>query len=206
MKRNLHFCFLLCAAYGGLQSELIATDRYVSPVGAHLAPFTDWATAATNIQAAIDASAAGDKVWVTNGLYDTGGRIVAGGSLSNRVALTTIVTVQSVNGPEATIIAGARTPATTNGPASARCAWLTNGATLSGFTLTNGATLAVASDFNGGGAYCRGVSATLTNCIIGGNSAAGGGGGVYQGTVRGCVILSNTAAQGGGAYNAWLSG
>ncbi|MGO8928177.1 MAG: PKD domain-containing protein [Limisphaerales bacterium] len=206
MKRNLQFCFLLCAAYGGLQSELIATDRYVSPVGAHQPPFTDWASAATNIQAAIDVSAAGDKVWVTNGLYDTGGRIVAGGSLSNRVALTTAVTVGSVNGPEATIIAGGQTPVSINGPASARCAWLTNGATLSGFTLTNGATLAVVSDFSGGGAYCRAPSATLTNCIIWGNSAAGNGGGVCQGTLCNCVILSNTAILGGGAYNAWLGG
>src|ERR1700690_1169322 len=85
MKKILQLCVLLCAAYGGLQGKVIATDRYVSPVGAHLSPFTDWATAATNIQAALDASAAGDRVWVTNGVYDTGGRIVAGGSLSNRV-------------------------------------------------------------------------------------------------------------------------
>ena len=194
MKRNLQFCFPSYAPLmAACKSELIATDRYVSPVGAHLSPFTDWATAATNIQAAIDASAAGDRVWVTNGLYDTGGRIVAGGLLSNRVALTTAVTVESVNGPEATIIAGGQTPVSINGPASARCAWLTNGATLSGFTLTNGATLAVVSYFSGGGAYCRAPSATLTNCIIWGNSAAGNGGGVCQGTLCNCVILSNTA-------------
>jgi hypothetical protein len=206
MKKELQLCFLLCAAYDGLQSELFATERYVSPVGAHVSPFTDWPTAATNIQAAIDASAAGDKVWVTNGLYDSGAQIAAGGSLSNRVTLTKAVTVQSVNGPVATIIAGRRTPASTNGSVSVRCVWLTNGATLSGFTLTNGATLAVSADFNGGGAYCRAVSATLTNCIIWGNSAAGNGGGVYQGTLYNCQILSNTAVLGGGACNAWLIG
>jgi hypothetical protein len=37
-------------------------------------PYTNWAIAATTIQAAVDAAAYGDLVLVTNGVYDSGGR------------------------------------------------------------------------------------------------------------------------------------
>lgn len=49
-------------------------ERFVSPSGGHVAPFNDWLTAATNIQAAIDTATKRDIVTVTNGIYDTGGR------------------------------------------------------------------------------------------------------------------------------------
>src|SRR3954462_9739818 len=83
-----------------------ATDRFVSPFGGHVPPFTDWSTAATNIQAAVNTAAAGDQVWVTNGVYETGASLDPQGQLSNRVAITKAVIVRSVNGPEATVIAG----------------------------------------------------------------------------------------------------
>src|SRR5678815_3195963 len=86
--------------------KALGIDRYVSAAGGHVAPFTTWPTAATNIQTAIDASGSGDTIWVTNGTYNVGGIIIPGGSLTNRIALTKPLTVRSGNGPERTLIEG----------------------------------------------------------------------------------------------------
>src|SRR5437016_318073 len=85
--------------------KLSAANFYVSPSGANVPPFADWASAATNIQDAIDAASTGDVVWVTNGIYSEGGKVMVG-DLTNRVALDKTLTVQSMNGPAATIIQG----------------------------------------------------------------------------------------------------
>jgi hypothetical protein len=166
---------------------------------------------------------------VTNGIYDFGGHSVEGGT-TNRVAVTNAVTIQSVNGPSVTYIVGYQIPVVTNGDAAVRCAYLADGALLSGFTLTNGATqdYITGSDFNGGGVWCENRNARLTNCVITGNVAYLGGGGAESGsldhcwitgnrTYRGpgggaeaaalnsCIISSNSAAAGGGASGCTLT-
>ena len=135
-------------------------------------PYADWTTAATNIQDAVDAASAGDTVWVADGVYATGGRTAGGQAMTNRVAIDKPLTVQSVHGPRVTMIQG-------QGPLGAdavRCAYVTNGAKLVGFTLTNGFTDKRLGEFvvkagEGGGVYCESTAGTVSNCILIGNSA-----------------------------------
>lgn len=205
MKKS---CLLvLAAALAGGWLEAGATTRYVSPFGSHSPPFTDWSSAATNIQAAIDNSSAGDLILVTNGVYSTGGKAMAG-TLTNRITLDKAVTVQSVNGSAVTTIMGRLTPYAT----AVRCAWLTNGATLSGFTLLYGATQSAGDTTtlqSGGGVWCLSPGALVTNSTIYGSRANLQGGAAYNGTLKNCRLEGSYVNQGfnggGAAYGGVLN-
>ncbi len=147
-------------------------------------PYTNWATAATNIQDAVNAAVAGDEIVVTNGIYATGGRAAANDSTinRNRVAVDRPLTVRSVNGPQSTAIVGSY---------RIRCVYLTNAASLSGFTL-RGASV--------GGVRCWGYDAVVSNCVISGNSTIGDGAGAFGGTLNNCTLTHNTSGQIFGIY------
>ncbi len=170
-----------------------------------ISPYTNWTTAATNIQDAIDASVAGDLVLVSNGTYNVGARIVYGAS-SNRVVINKAITVESLSGPASTIIAGFHSP--TAAP-QIRCAYLTNGAALFGFTLTNGSGRTAGDPTNeesGGGVWCESTSAIISNCVLIASAANNVGGGAYQGTFYNCTLSNNIAgARGGGAFASILN-
>jgi hypothetical protein len=78
-----------------VRGSALAATHYVdvSSTNATL-PYTNWATAATNIQDAVDAAVAGDEVVVTNGNYVGG------------INISKPLTVRSVSGPQFTTIAG----------------------------------------------------------------------------------------------------
>ena len=175
-----------------------ATTYYVNSANpAPVSPYVTWSTAATNIQDAVTVASAGDTVLVTNGIYAYGG--IPQGATTNRVCVTKALTVQSVNGPLATVIQGAGINFNAN---AVRCAWLTNGATLNGFTLRYGGVVNISSDNSGGGVACY-SNAIVENCLIYFNAAAYGGG-TYQGAIQNCQIYSNTATYGGGVYKGSL--
>src|SRR5205814_2048629 len=74
-----------------------AATRYVDVNNTNATfPYTSWATAATNIQQAVDIAQTSEVILVTNGIYSSGGRLFGGSS--NRVAIDgKVLTIQSVN-------------------------------------------------------------------------------------------------------------
>jgi hypothetical protein len=179
------------------------TTHYVDASGTNpIAPYTSWATAATNIQDAMNATSLSDTVLVTNGIYQYGGDSFSG---SNRVHVINGVRLQSVNGPTVTFIKGYWDPATTNGLNAVRCVYLTEFSSLAGFTLTNGA-----SGSGYGGGVISESSCVISNCVITGNASAGNGAGsesFNNSLLVNCVLSGNTAlsgGSGGGAYGSTL--
>lgn len=202
------FAISVLAAFSILSFKLGAATLYVDLHSVDpTPPYADLFHAATKIQDAVDAANNGDLILVTNGVYQTGGR-VAGSVLTNRVVIAKTITVQSINGPAVTSISGFRVPGTTLGTNAVRCVYLTNGAALIGFTLTNGATATTgaASDTSGGAVCCASSSEILSNCIIVRSSAYNDGGGVYQGALFNCSLSNNSAGLGGGEYGGYLFG
>lgn len=175
---------------------LNAATLYVSVSSTNPSPpYTNWDTAATDIQAAVDCATDGDLVLVTNGIYNTGARFVTGDSTTNRVAITKALRIQSVNGPTSTVIQGYQVAGKTNANGSFRCVYLTANSTLAGFTLTGGATQTPES--SGGGAMCRSTSAVISNCFLTDNTG-GFGAGAAGGTLLNCTIVTNYATDSGG--------
>ncbi len=204
-----------------------ATTRYVvTPGTPGVTPttnYTSWATAATNIQQAIDVAATDDLILVTNGTY----------YLSSQLILAKAVTLRSfkdgMTDREGTVLDGGF-PATTN-----RCVLVTNAvAVIDSFTITNGYASTNSMLGYGGGFYLY-SKGLVTNCVIAGNQAeARGGGGYlistgdcqvvgsliagnscwtntvtygggiasYKSVIRACTIRGNSARAGGGVYMA----
>jgi hypothetical protein len=195
-----------------LSFQVSATTHYVDVNSASPAsPYTNWVTAATNIQSAVNIASTADLILVTNGIYQAGGCYWVD-SVSNRVVINKAVTVGSVNGPMVTTIRGYQL-GNTNTPNAVRCVYLQNGATLSGFTLTNGSANGVSGGYPylgyGAGVYCQSTNCMVTNCIIAGNVAVAGGG-AYYGMLVNCFLSGNGAGNwpylgsGGGAYYSTL--
>jgi len=189
------------AAAGGL-AVCVATLAIGAPTntyyvnvdnGTPSAPYKTWGDAATTIQAAVQQA---DTDWnadtnfvvlVTNGLYD----------LTGQIELFKPITLRSVNGRDYTTINGGY-PAYSN-----RCCYITNDASLIGFTITNGYAIGLAPTNWGAGVFIDGGNARIEDCTIMYNKAvAGYGGGIAlsggSNLVKNCVVACNETTGGTG--------
>lgn len=185
-----------------------STDWYVKTTGDDAAATAD-ATGATyfkTIQAAIDASAAGDTVWVEPGVYADGETVSptaqGGDGVSlNRLWIDRKITVASTGDRSDTFIVGRQVPEGHGGrlgPRAVRCLGFGNsaaGAVVRGFTLKGGATQydssLASTACRGGGACSFGdVKSWLVDCTIE-DCAAVQGGGLYKIKAARCLIRNN---------------
>ncbi len=202
------FAFLLFFASLGLTQGQIT--RYVSTTGTNnnLATATSWATSTTNLQGAINASVAGDQVWVAGGTYKPttttnrtisfamkNGVAIYGGFSGTETDLDLRPVVNPVSGsPSSSTLSGdiGTVGSTTDNsyhvignPTSLS---LNNTAVLNGFVITGG-------NADGNGTNLQNLGGGMLN-------AGNGSGNSCSPTVRNCLFESNVAAAGGAMYNA----
>ena len=161
--------------------NIVVPKWYVSPSGSSSNSGNCFANAFASIQTAIDRAAAGDVIYVAEGVYSPV-------STGNKT-----ITVLAANNASVVI----------DGGGNSRCVNVGSGASytnsvFNGITIQNGYVAG-----NGAGAQ----GGTFKNCILRGSRTYNGyyGGGVAYGTLYNCQINDNFAVLGaGGAYNATL--
>ena len=147
-------------------------DRYVSLDGGNVYPFTNWATAATNLQWAINVANSGENIWVAGGTY----------GVASSITVSKALWVRSVDGAQATVLE--RSTAFSGDLLHVNHA----NAKVSGFTLQGGG-----AGSDGGGAYVQ--SGYLYNAIVRGHGGAGIVlGDVPTARIANCLVVDNEGA------------
>jgi parallel beta-helix repeat protein len=173
-------------------SQVFYADFYVDGIdGADGNDGTTWATAKASLQAAIDAAAENDEIWVRSHTYGLSAEVdvnkvlfVYGGFAGTEIQRDSRDWVTR--------------PTVIDGQDTVRCMNVNAAATVDGFTFTHG------NAVHGGAILVSASGATVANSSILNSSATGSGGGVYCSettNLNGCTILNNTAGEnGGGIY------
>ncbi|MEI7983781.1 MAG: LruC domain-containing protein, partial [Bacteroidota bacterium] len=157
-------------------SAVFATTRYVSLTGSNTAPFISLATAATDIQSAVNVSLDGDLILIDDGTY----------LLSTYIYINKGVTVKSIHGANMVIADGNHVT---------KCFVLNHtNAVVDGLTIRN----AYHPGGFGGGVNIQ-TGGTVKNCTLHDNQARDGGGVAIDdaGLVQNCYIYNNLASDGG---------
>ena len=165
-----------------------------------------------NLQAAIDAAATGDTVWVKNGFVCDAGATTNSGV--SRIYCSKGITVRSESGTweNGAVIRGAYHNGADDplGENAVRCLRIeSNKATFIGFRLEDGATIyenSFGASVYGGGIYGVG---TVSNCFVTGCKATRGGGCGSSNALHldNCVVSNNWAKlEGGGVSGVTATG
>jgi hypothetical protein len=180
-----------------------AVYYYVSPDGNNQYPYTSSEWAARNIQDAVNAAQGGDIVRIAPGRYSSSFKFIRG--LMCRIGLDkAVAVVADSDDPADTVVFGEPDYITRSfGSNAVRCAYLTNGAVLTGVTLRDGCTRNFGSstyERSGAGALLD-YGGVLSNCVCEHNTASRWGGGANcneGGAVSFCILRNNSAQYGGG--------
>lgn len=169
--------FLFVCLFGSLVLSAPGADRYVSLTGSNTPPYAEWATAARDIQDAVDLSQNGDAVYIGAGTYP----------LAAELMITNQVILEGVSGAPATIVDGGGTR---------RCMQILHaGVEVRGLTIQNGGGVS-----ESGGIYAR-DNAWIDHCIIVSNTSSFSSGGLRMergGRLSDCTIRDNRSHHGGG--------
>ncbi|MFH1194244.1 MAG: T9SS type A sorting domain-containing protein [bacterium] len=190
---------------------------------------TSWANAYTSFQAALNAAASGDQIWVAKGTYKPSQDYDLGDESNARLYHFRMKNVDAiyggfagtessvsarnnygVGGENETILSG---DLNDNGKDNNDCYHiffhpddlaLTSSTVLDGFTIKGGNANGSDLHSNGGGMFNSFSSPTLSSCTFTSNSAGEGGGmsNYYSSpTLTNCTFTSNSDSWGGGMYN-----
>jgi hypothetical protein len=186
-----------------------------------------WQDAYTDLQAALQAAAAGDEIWVAEGVYKPSRRSSAGDPRSAAFQMKNGVALYGGFDPSLgdvgmqhrdweaniTILSGDIGAASDDSDNSYHVFYhpagtdLNSSAILDGFTVTGGnADGATSPHWDGGGMYNDGSSPALANCTFLANLATYSGGGMFNDyssspTLTNCAFEGNSAGSGGGMYS-----
>jgi hypothetical protein len=200
MKKSELVITGLAICLAALVSPTTADTHYVdinsaTPTG----PYTNWATAANSIQAAVNAASVADTVLVADGTYIT----------TSQIKVWKGLTVRSVNGPEAVTVDGGGICRVFNLKPE------TGPVTLEGFTISGGY-----SDHAwqlGGGILAGNGNwpVLIDSCVVVSNAAPGPSGGIsvissenlsVEATLRNCIVRNNNTPKNAGGIGIRLVG
>ena len=166
----------------GSETHYVNTNS-VNPVS----PYTNWATASTNIQMAIDSVnyfATNDIIIIDDGTYSP---FIVDSDLDSKLEV-----IKSVNGASSVIV---------DAQGLSRCATVNfTQVTLNGLTFRNGSMIVGDSRGGDGGCVYLYYGGHLNNCIIEGGYADGYAGGVmvyqHEAVIVNCTIVNNSSRWG----------